>query len=69
MYPGVAAEFHPILSAYVVSGFTQNQILTAQIQDDLNWHKNVGDNRTPTNWLLTEDQNGFHLIEDPQAQD
>ncbi|KAG6816338.1 hypothetical protein H0H87_006887 [Tephrocybe sp. NHM501043] len=66
---GAAAEFTPILSAYVVSGFEKNQILTSQIQDNLNWHKDIGDSRTPTNWLLTEDPNGFHLVEDPQVED
>jgi len=60
----VAAQFTPILSAYVITGFVQNQIITAQIQSDLNWDKDLTDPSLHLIWRLTESEEGFELVED-----
>ncbi|KAG6856211.1 hypothetical protein H0H87_006547 [Tephrocybe sp. NHM501043] len=63
----VVASFTPILSAYVVTGYQENQILKAQIRGGLDWAKDLADNRIDKNWLLTESNDGFHLIRDDEA--
>ncbi|KAM6500033.1 hypothetical protein JOM56_003054 [Amanita muscaria] len=59
----VAAEFTPILSAYVAAGYKETQILKAQIQSPLKWDKNLAQ-PIHLKWRLEESAKGFELVED-----
>ncbi|KIM38477.1 hypothetical protein M413DRAFT_12700 [Hebeloma cylindrosporum] len=63
----VPAEFTPILSAYVASGYKQTQIIKAQIQSDLDWSKNLTNPSLHLDWRLEESGEGFTLVEDSPA--
>ncbi|KAJ3574849.1 hypothetical protein NP233_g1473 [Leucocoprinus birnbaumii] len=57
------AEFTPVLSAYVATGYKETQIIKAQIQSSLSWEKDVT-KPMALNWRLEESGAGFILVED-----
>ncbi|KAJ3574110.1 hypothetical protein NP233_g1985 [Leucocoprinus birnbaumii] len=57
------AEFTPVLSAYVATGYQESQIIKAQIQSGLDWGKDLS-RPMPLNWRLEESGAGFTLVED-----
>jgi hypothetical protein len=63
---GVAAEFTPVLSAYVVTGFQQNQIIKTQIQGSINFNLsknlNLADPSINLNWSLEQSPEGYKLV-------
>jgi hypothetical protein len=65
----VTAEFTPTLTAYIVTDYTQNQILRAAIQSPPIWSQNLTALDTITTWTLSKDSatGDFHLIQDQVA--
>ena len=53
-----------MLSAYVITGFEQNQIITAQIQSALDWNLDLAVPNVQLNWVLEESGTGYTLIPD-----
>ena len=58
------AEFTPVISAYVIAGFVENQIIKAQIQSPLDWSLDLAVPGIQLNWVLTESAAGYKLIPD-----
>jgi len=63
----VSTKFIPILSAYVVTGYQQTQIIKTQIQSKLNWEKDLTDPSLHLYWRLEENALGYELVEDDPA--
>ncbi|KIM38476.1 hypothetical protein M413DRAFT_420247 [Hebeloma cylindrosporum] len=60
----VPIEFTPILTAYVASGYKQTEIITTQVQNPLDWEKNLMLPSLHRNWKLEESGEGYKLVED-----
>ena len=61
-HSSAVAEFTPKLSAYVVTGFVENQILKAQIQSSLVWSLDLAKPNIQLNWVLEESGAGYTLV-------
>ena len=58
----VAAEFTPILSAYIAADYRQTEIIKAQIQSPLAWTLDLLDPSISLDWTLEESTAGYELF-------